>query len=101
MRASEIRLVRYVAAGLLAMTLSLGVAATASAQDEHSGGNPPPNGPNDPNARVLGETLRQPQGSLPLTGGDLLGITAIGLGAVAVGTTVVVGSRRRAANAPA
>ncbi|MGQ0433010.1 MAG: LPXTG cell wall anchor domain-containing protein [Microthrixaceae bacterium] len=99
------RLVKFAVAGVTAAALTFAGATTASAEDQHSGGTPPTNTSTDPGARVLGETLRQqPQAApaaLPITGSDLVGLAALGLGAVAVGSTVVVGSRRRAVRATA
>ena len=55
-----------------------------------------------PGTDVLGEEIEQGEqgngvgGSLPLTGGDLVGLAAIGLGALAVGTVLVRRSRSAA-----
>ena len=89
------------ASGALAATLAIGMAGAASAEDQHSGGGNPPGKPSDPGGEVLGRTVSRGGGALPLTGGDVIGLSAIGLTAVAAGTTIVVASRRRSVNAPA
>lgn len=67
----------------------------------------PPTVPTDPgrvrvasetDTRVLGTTLSRTAGSqpMPITGGDVAGLTAIGLGAVGIGTVLVRRGRRTA-----
>ncbi|MGQ0830799.1 MAG: LPXTG cell wall anchor domain-containing protein [Microthrixaceae bacterium] len=94
------RVRRLVVAGTMVVGLAVG-AGTASAQDQHSGGETPTTAKVDPGAEVLGNTQSRGGGALPLTGGDIAGLVAVGLGAAAVGSAAVVGSRRRASNAPA
>jgi LPXTG-motif cell wall-anchored protein len=49
----------------------------------------------EPTVRVLGVTMARTAGTtLPVTGGDVAGLTVIGLGAVGVGTVLVRRSRR-------
>ena len=49
----------------------------------------------DPTVRVLDVTTAAPAGTtLPVTGGDIAGLTVMGLGAVGVGTVLVRRSRR-------
>lgn len=47
----------------------------------------------DPTTKVLGTTTGRSSG-LPVTGGDIAGLTAIGLAAVGTGTVLVRRSRR-------
>lgn len=97
------RVRRFVAAGAMVAGLTIGVGAVsaASAQDQHSGGETPTTAKVDPGGEVLGTTQTRGGGALPLTGGDIAGLVAVGLGAAAVGSAAVVGSRRRASNATA
>lgn len=98
------RISRIVVGTAAALALSSPVAASAQAVGDYPGGPPP---------QVLGETLgreaeepaqvlsesisRASRGSdaLPVTGGDVAGLVAIGLGAVTAGTVLVRRSRTR------
>lgn len=91
------------AAAAMVAVLAIGSGAAAYAEaapDQHSGGETPGGPPGDP-GDVLGETItRGPavgasRGSLPLTGGDILGLSALGIAAVGVGTAASLASRRR------
>lgn len=97
------RVRRLVVAGTMVVGLAIGTgaASAAPAPDQHSGGETPTTAKVDPGAEVLGNTQSRGGGALPLTGGDIAGLVAVGLGAAAVGSAAVVGSRRRASNAPA
>ena len=46
-------------------------------------------------AQVLGETVSRGGQTLPVTGGDVLGLTALALGAITAGTVLVRRSRTR------
>ena len=100
---------------LVAVVLSTAIvggsaAATAAPADNGSDlyvrRRPPtvPTDPGDPrvasetDTRVLGSTLSRSAGSqpMPITGGDVAGLTAIGLGAVGIGTGLVRRGRRTA-----
>ncbi len=82
--------------GGLAATLALAMPTAATAQQDYV---------NDEKPQVQGETLNRPtvqadtetRGSLPITGGDIAGLTAIGAAAVGVGTVLVRRSRARQA----
>jgi hypothetical protein len=92
---------RLTAAGATSLLLVLGAASTASAQtapDQHSGGESPNEQTRDPGTNVGGNTVTR-GGGLPVTGGDVAGALAMGMGAIAIGSTAVVASRRRTANA--
>lgn len=93
--------VRRIAVGVLA-SLAVFAPATAGAQDY-------PGGTTD--ERVLSDQQDRPaadpgtgavaaaQQTLPVTGGDLLGLTVLGVGLVGGGAVVVRRSRRRAVTA--
>ena len=88
---------RMVAAAGVGLTLSLPVAASA----QNYPGEQPPAVLGETLARevptqVLGETVSRGD-TLPLTGGDVLGLTAFGLGAIATGAVLVRRSRARTA----
>jgi len=94
---------------LLAMATSA-VLFVATPMAAHAGdyGTTPNNVVPTPPAQVLGENLSTgtsgtstPSGTLPVTGGDIAGMTIIGLGAVATGTVLVRRSRRRDGTATA
>ena len=91
---------RFAAAGATSLLLVLGAATTASAQtaDEHSGGGSPNTVVKDTGIAVGGLTVSR-GGGLPVTGGDVAGAVAMGMGAIVIGATAVVASRRRTANA--
>jgi len=79
--------------GGLALFSALLAPGVAGAADDYVGGD----------AKVKGNDTARPQvdaddddRGLPITGGDVAGLTAIGLASVAVGTTLVRRSRRTA-----
>jgi LPXTG-motif cell wall-anchored protein len=90
-----VRLHLFGAALALGLVLAGAAAPAASAAEDYITNNPP---------QVLGETLtRKPAAagtsaarSLPITGGDMAGLTALGLGAIATGSVMVRRSRRTA-----
>lgn len=103
-----------VVAALLSTTV-FGGALPASAAPADDGSDlyvqrrPPtvPNDPGDParvasnaDTRVLGRTVSRSAGAgggaapMPITGGDIAGLTAMGLGAIGVGTVLVRRGRR-------
>jgi len=95
-----LRPLRLVAASLLALVSLTLVASAASAQETPPYGNTVPTvggtstvpePPDTTEPTVLGDT----QTRFGVTGGDMAGIAAIGGGAVAVGTALVLASRRR------
>ena len=96
-----------VAAAAMVAVLAVGSGAAAYAEgapDQHAGGETPGGPPADPGTDVLGETItRGPasQGALPFTGGDVLGLSALGIAAVGVGTAASLASRRRAVRSEA
>lgn len=94
---------------VFAATLASGAAAGAQTEVPEYGGNPPvevdPNevintgGEPGPTEAVLGDVVTRPSagvGGLPVTGGDLVGLTVIGLGAIGAGTLLVTARRRTA-----
>ena len=94
----SIRSLRRVAAvGVFSAGLALG-AASAGAQDLHSGGVSPNVETRDAGAaqtEVLGATTSR-DGALPVTGSDAAGLAILGATAIAAGTGAVVASKRRA-----
>ena len=89
---------RLVAATAIGGLVVLGGAGVASAQDQHSGGTPPPSDGVDPGgANVGGVTVSRGSGGLPVTGSDVIGLTVVGAGAVGIGAAAVAASRRRSA----
>ena len=84
---------------LLALALPAGAAAAAQTSQDYPGGTPPQvlgeTLSRDVPTEVLGQTVSREDEGLPLTGGDVLGLTAIGLGAIATGTVLVRRSRVR------
>jgi hypothetical protein len=96
-----LRTLRLVAASLVALVSLTLVASAASAQTNETGpyGNTVPTvqgtttvPTEEPTPTVLGRTETR---GLAFTGGDLVGLVAIGGGAVAVGTALVLAARRR------
>jgi hypothetical protein len=81
-----------------AVALLLGAATAAAEDTEYGGGNhgPPPVSapPSSAVGGVTGEDTSNDTDSLPFTGGDLLGIAAIGGACAAVGTLASRFSRR-------
>ncbi len=73
------------------------VALPAAAWAQGYTGSPPEVGDQQLNRSVSARDTRGPVGSstLPVTGGDLVGLTVIGLGAVGAGTFFVRRSRTR------
>ena len=86
---------RIVAAGAFTTVLVLGVGSASAQEDQHSGGVAPNSGSRDPGTEVLGNTITR-GGGLPVTGGDVAGMVAIGAAAVAAGAGAVTVSKRRA-----
>ena len=94
---------KLVAAGGALLVLSLPVAAGAQTAPAYPGGNPPQvlseNLSREVPTRVLGESITRSSGgdTLPVTGGDIAGLVAVGAGAIATGTVLVRRSRTRTA----
>lgn len=94
---------KLVAAGGAVLALSLPVAAGAQTVPAYPGGNPPQvmseNLSREVPTRVLGESITRSSGgdTLPVTGGDIAGMVALGAGAIATGTVLVRRSRARTA----
>ena len=94
---------KSVAAGGAVLALSLPVAAAAQTAPAYPGGNPPQvmseNLSREVPTRVLGESITRPSGgdTLPVTGGDIAGLVAVGAGAIVTGTVLVRRSRARTA----
>lgn len=92
------QLSRYLATLGAAVVVSLPIAAAA--QTANYPGTPPPQvlgesvSRNVP-AQVLGETVSRGGDALPVTGGDIAGLAALGLGSVAAGVFLVRRSRVR------
>lgn len=87
---------RFVAAGGAVLALSLPTAAVA--QDYPGGVAPQVKSETlarEVPTKVLGESLSRDSDSLPVTGGDVAGLIALGLGAVGAGTVLVRRSRTR------
>jgi hypothetical protein len=81
---------------LLTFVLGFGI-ASAQDPDQHSGGSSPSNGPVDegsPPASVAGVTESRDSGGLPVTGAEIIGITAVGGAIVIIGIAAVAASRR-------
>ena len=90
---------RVVAAAAAAVALSLPASAAAQTSPNYPGGSPPQvlgeELSRDVSTEVLGETVSRGGQGLPVTGGDVMGLTALGLGAIAAGTILVRRSRVR------
>jgi hypothetical protein len=98
----SLRTLRLVVASLVALVSMMFLASAASAQT--AGCTPEPYGgtvcgtttvpttPETTKPTVLAETQTR---GLAFTGGDLVGLAAIGGGAVAIGTALVLAARRR------
>lgn len=86
---------------VLGFLMLMVLAPAASAQNDYSNPTTPQESPpvveNDGQDRseVLGEEVERSTEVLPVTGGDIIGLAVIGLGAAASGTAVVAASRRR------
>ncbi len=81
--------------GGLAATAALALPTAASAQDYVNGEKPQVQGESVDRPRAQADT--ETRGGLPITGGDVAGLTAIGVAAVGVGTVLVRRSRARQA----
>jgi hypothetical protein len=102
-----LRPLRLLAAGLVAVaSLALfGSVAAAQTDDDPYGGPPPsvertttvPTVPETTQPTVLGRVVER---DFAFTGGDVVGLIAIGGGAAAIGTALVLASRRRRAFEP-
>lgn len=94
------RLGQLAVAGTCAGLLVIGMTAgAASAQDLHSGGSSPNEEAVDPGRAptdVGGSTESGGGTSLPVTGSDVAGLVGMGVAAVAVGSSAVAVSKRRA-----
>lgn len=91
---------RWVAVSVIALaSAGTGLATPADAGDDYPGRTPPslPNGRVEP--KVLGRTEARSVSSdpIPITGGDVAGLAAMGAGAVALGAVLL----RRGRRAPA
>ena len=89
-----------VAVAVLGGALALAPAGVASAQsvvDPYSNGKVSPNTLTPPTVVKPASQNRTSPSTLPFTGGEIVMITAAGLGALAVGTVLVGAGRRRAA----
>ena len=97
---------RALVAGAMGLGLLVSVAGPVSAQTTYGGtGNPPPAAPSTAGAvqsrpaaaapQVRGAT--QSRSTLPVTGGDAIGLSVMGAGLVAAGALAVKGARRRTA----
>lgn len=91
------RMSEFIAAAGVAMVVFLPVAA--GAQTANYPGSAPPQVLGDDVSRnvpqVLGQTVSNGGDALPVTGGDVAGLAALGLGAIATGTVLVRRSRVR------
>lgn len=75
--------------------LALGPATAVAAPYPDGGHKTTTNDPGDPGTSVDPATVTKKSQTLPFTGGDVAGLAAIGVGAVAAGTVIVRASRRR------
>ncbi len=93
MRAKALRLL---AAGGVAAAVMLPGAAMAQEVSTYGGGNtPPPSTAGSGNgSQGVGSTGTESSGSLPFTGGDVVGLVLIGAGAVLGGTALVRQGRK-------
>jgi hypothetical protein len=82
---------RVAAASVFAIGLAMPSAAFAADYT-----NPPPEVPKTPTPSVQAQTFQDPGGSLPFTGADVVELTLIGAGAVALGAVAVRRGRRTA-----
>lgn len=87
-----------IVAGALAAGLSLGMPVAAVAQD-YVTTNDPPRVRGTTETRTEGDTkvagVTTSRGSLAVTGGDIVGLVAMGAGAIGVGTVLVRRGRTR------
>jgi hypothetical protein len=85
------RAARLLAAG--AVVVGVLAPTAAFAVNYPNGGTTPPS-PADPGTKVEAATTTSGSSSLPFTGGDVLGLTAIGGGAVVIGGVLAQRGRR-------
>lgn len=97
-RARHVRVRHLVVTGALAAGLIVGAATAAGATDPYpSGGAAPPQVQSNVVTKPVAAPRTSPSGAtLPFTGGDVLGLAAIGGGAVAVGSAMRALRRRPA-----
>ena len=89
------RILRFAAAGgIIAGAAMLPSAAFATCNDYAGGGCGGASSVPTPTTGVSSQTSNN--GSLPFTGGDVVGLSLIGIGAVAGGTALVRSGRRKA-----
>lgn len=89
---------KVVVAGGAVVALSLPAAAGAQTSPNYPGGQPPQvmgEQLNRAPTQVLGESVTRGSQPLPVTGGDIAGMVALGLGAIGTGTLLVRRSRVR------
>jgi hypothetical protein len=84
------RAARLLAAGVV--TLGVLAPTAAFAVDYPNGGSTPPQ--SDPGTHVEAATTSNGSSSLPFTGGDVAGLTAIGGGAIVIGGLLAHRARR-------
>jgi hypothetical protein len=96
MRAKALRLLA--ASGVVAAVMLPG-AAMAQDVGAYGGGNNHPGGSSGaPGSNATGATgASNPGGSLPFTGGDVVGLALIGVGALVGGTALVKSGRKKVA----
>lgn len=88
--------------GTLVAGCSLAMPAVAMAQTDYTTDPPVVRGnttTRDPGTKVLGTTATRDPGSLAVTGGDIVGLVALGAGAVGAGTFLVRRGRTRSTGA--
>ena len=98
---------RALVAGAMGLGLLVSVAGPADAQTSYGGtGTPTTAAPNTAGATEVRQTpapqvrgATQSRSTLPVTGGDAVGLSVIGAGLVAAGALAVKGARRRTAAA--
>ena len=93
MRAKALRLLA--AGGVVAAVMLPGAAMAQDVSSYGGGKTPPPSNPGSGNgSHETGSTGTQSSGSLPFTGGDVVGLVLIGTGAILGGTALVRQGRR-------
>lgn len=102
-RLTSLRLMQVLAAAVLAALFIVASAGIASADGNYGGSanypaNQAPARSQAPPAAPRVQVVGQPS-TLPVTGGDALGLAALGVGVVGAGAGLVVWSRRRTAAA--
>jgi hypothetical protein len=95
----RVKALRLLAASGVVAAVMLPTAAMAQEVGTYGGGNnPPPSVPDSPGSSETGSTgVSNTTGSLPFTGGDVVGLALIGAGAVVGGTALVKSGRKKAA----